>query len=151
MIKNRRGYLLIEVILGLSIFAIFAGCVTQIFLLGFKLHATVTEDPNEGFITNILINRIKSGSVNPNTEIGLPIHYDAKSKYEEKWVLKVKGSTDISERLFPGRNRDSNGGKLYALEIEVQKTEHRDFSKPDSPSKELEKKTYKIFRYVGPS
>ncbi|MDR0678562.1 MAG: hypothetical protein LBF44_03440, partial [Holosporaceae bacterium] len=82
--------MLIEVILGLSIFALFAGGVTQIFLMGLQLYQESTDDPNEAVIFMALVNRIQKGKETAGSLIELPFHY--KDTQENIWKLKVEES-----------------------------------------------------------
>ncbi|MDR2807149.1 MAG: prepilin-type N-terminal cleavage/methylation domain-containing protein [Puniceicoccales bacterium] len=124
---NRRGYLLIEVIIGLSIFALVAGVVTQGFLVGLDLYKNASDaDPNEGIIATILVNRIKNSmSAGSSFEIGLG---------QEKWKLTLKEKTPIA----------SISPQLYALAISIAKIAERGSDKPiDKPIE----KEYAIFRH----
>ncbi|MDR1906852.1 MAG: hypothetical protein LBQ03_01375 [Puniceicoccales bacterium] len=123
---NRKGYLLIEVIFGLSLFALVAGVVTQGFLVGLKLFREAGgTDPNEAVITTLLINRIKT------TTTGTPIKMHFGS---EEWQIKVDTAENI-KNISP---------QLYALNIGIAKVVNAQGKSIASP---IEKK-YHIFRYL---
>jgi hypothetical protein len=124
---KQRGYLLIEVIIGLSIFALVAGVVTQGFLVGLKLYGEADDaDPNEGVITAILTNRIKSSmGTDASMEMGLG---------SEKWKMDIKGKNQV-----PNVSQ-----KLYALNVSVTKITDSQGNRIDHPTSQ----TYSIFRYI---
>ncbi|MDR3317614.1 MAG: prepilin-type N-terminal cleavage/methylation domain-containing protein [Puniceicoccales bacterium] len=124
---DRKGYLLIEVIIGLSIFALVTGVVTQGFLTGLKLYGEADDaDPNESVVAPMLINRITNKTdLNAPIEIGLG---------KEKWKVEVKAKNQIS----------SVSQKLYALDIGITKSIDLNGRNIDPP---LEK-AYHIFRYM---
>lgn len=126
MVK-RRGYLLIEVIIGLSIFALFAGVVTQGFLVGLKLYGETDDtDPNAGVIAAVLTNRIKS-SMGPETS--LEMGFDS-----EKWKMDIKAKSQIS----------NISQKLYAFSVNVAKITDTQGNRLDHALPQ----EYHIFRYL---
>ncbi|MDR1366868.1 MAG: hypothetical protein LBJ13_03110 [Puniceicoccales bacterium] len=139
MLGRRKGYLLIEVILGLSIFALFAGGVTQMFLIGLQLYQTSTDDPNEAVISVALINRIQKGKETVGSSIELPFHY--KNNQEDIWKLKVEESHEL-KGIFPKAE-----AKLYALKVSIGKTSANANASGNSPT--FEEKTYEIFRCIS--
>ncbi|MDR0590653.1 MAG: prepilin-type N-terminal cleavage/methylation domain-containing protein [Puniceicoccales bacterium] len=126
MVK-RRGYLLIEVIIGLSIFALFAGVVTQGFLVGLKLYGEADDaDPNAGVIAAVLANRIKS-STGPDTSIEMG--FDA-----EKWKMDIRAKGQVS----------NISQKLYAFSVNVAKIADIQGNRSDRAAPQ----EYHIFRYL---
>ncbi|MDR1303242.1 MAG: type II secretion system GspH family protein [Puniceicoccales bacterium] len=124
---KRRGYLLIEVIIGLSIFALFAGVVTQGFLVGLKLYGEADEaDPNAGVIAAVLTNCIKS-SMGPDASIEMGL--DA-----EKWKMDIKAKSQV-----PNISQ-----KLYAFSVNVAKTADSQGNRSDQATHQ----EYHIFRYL---
>jgi hypothetical protein len=141
--KSKRGYLLIEVILALSIFALFAGSVTQMFLLGLKFYNDSTDGPNEATISMVLINRIKKehvGSGATGTSIELPFQpLPDSGTDEEGWRLQIESAQEIPS-ITP-----KNGAKFYALKVKIGKIPTS--STESSPL--LNEKTYEIFRCIS--
>ncbi|MDR1435546.1 MAG: hypothetical protein LBI77_04045 [Puniceicoccales bacterium] len=127
---NRRGYLLIEVIIGLSIFALTTGAITQGFLLGLKMYKmTDSVDPNEAVITTTLINRIKSSMDPTGSSIVM------KFGKNETWKLELRQKTSVAN-ISPS---------LCYLKIVVTKTRDSEGTKIDQP----EEKEYTIFRHLS--
>jgi hypothetical protein len=122
---DRKGYLLIEIIFGLSLFALVAGVVTQGFLIGLKLYRDAGTDSNEAVITMLLINRIKKATSGATTSIKLN---------EEEWQVRIENASELAKAL-PG---------LWALNINVAKIKD---SKGNNVQP-LEEKKYNIFRYL---
>jgi hypothetical protein len=91
--EQRNGYLLIEVILALSIFALFAGGVTQIFLMGLQLYQESTDDANEAVISMAPVNRIQKGKETAGSLIELSFH--CKDNQENIWKLKAEESHEL--------------------------------------------------------
>ncbi|MDR0418464.1 MAG: hypothetical protein LBH08_03465 [Puniceicoccales bacterium] len=139
MSRSEKGYLLIEVILGLSIFALFAGGVTQMFLIGLQLYQTSVDDPNEAVVAVALINRIQKGKEVVGSLIELPFHY--KNDQEEMWKLKVEESHEL-KGIFPKAET-----KLYALKVSIGRTStNANTSRNPLVSEE---KSYEIFRCIS--
>jgi hypothetical protein len=124
---SRKGYLLIEVIIGLSIFTLVAGAVTQGFLVGLKLYDESEKvDLNEGIITNILLNRIKK-----TTDANSPVN----AKFgPEEWKAEVITKSPVKEI----------SQNLYALNVEVAKTIDAQGNRLEHPTG----KKYAVFRYL---
>ncbi|MDR0740736.1 MAG: hypothetical protein LBF34_03440 [Puniceicoccales bacterium] len=122
---DRKGYLLIEVILGLSVFALAAGVVTHGFLLGLNLHKNAGIDSNEAVVTTLLINRIKQATVGTTFSIKLD---------KEEWELKLEKANAITTGVL---------SNLWALDISVAKI--KDFK---GNGVLREEKKYSIFRYL---
>lgn len=115
---------MIEVIVGLSLFALVTGIVTEGFLIGLKLYKDADVDPNEAVITTMLINRIKNNTTKAT------MHFIG----QEEWDIEVKNPI----------NPISGTAKLYALNISIAKLKdsHGNAVTP------IEKKEYNIFRYL---
>ncbi|MDR2201125.1 MAG: hypothetical protein LBN94_03390 [Puniceicoccales bacterium] len=130
MAMNRKGYLLIEIIIGLSIFLLAAAAITQGILVGLKIHQGISaRDPNEALIATSLINCFHP--INPRNPINareFSMEFMADSNILEKWEIKSSQS-EQSGTSIP---------KLYALNIHIQKVE----PKPEGPQT-----TYPVFRY----
>jgi hypothetical protein len=125
--EKRRGYLMIEVIIGLSIFALVAGVVTQGFLVGLKLYSDVDDgDPQESVITFILTNRIKSSM---GTDASMEAGFGS-----EKWKMEIKAKNQIA----------NIGQKLYAFNVSVAKIVDSQGNRIDRPQAQ----EYHIFRYL---
>lgn len=134
MVRKNKAFLLIEVIVALSIFALLAGAITQGFLTGMKMRSSVEvrDESNEAVITNMLINKIEKTSLPPASKpikVSIPLEGEKKDQ-EDTWQLVVKES----KKIFASNN-------LYALKVEISKT-------PSSPGETP--KVYNIFRYIKP-
>jgi hypothetical protein len=122
---RRKGYLLIEIVFALSLFALVAGVVSQGFLFGLKLYKkSKNNNSNEGVITTLLINRIKEPKVGDLIEMTFG---------QESWRLRIDELTKVA--------RISNS--LNALAIKVSKT----IDAKGNPVAAPEEKEYHIFRY----
>jgi hypothetical protein len=123
---DRKGYLLIEVIFGLSLFAMIAGIVTHGFLIGLRLFREARTDSSEAVVTMLLINRIKRNNAARGTNIPIKLG-------REEWQLNIENANLVA----------NNVPDLWALGVAIAKL--KDSAGNNVP---LEEKKYNIFRYL---
>ena len=138
--SKSRAFLLIEVIFALSLFAIFAGAITQGFMTGLNVRnqSDANLDPNDLIKINLLIDRIqsehsKNNSSDIKVEAEFPTSDKTLQKDAEKWTLTVKNKKEIKsigsennrkheeelDALESSVKQDNKYGKLYELELGI--------------------------------
>lgn len=138
MERRQKGYLFVEVMIGLAVFTLFAGAVAQTFTAGLRLFQEET-DPNDAIMAMTLINRIKERNI-PATDgaevtIEMPLTYQGGGQ-NETWKMVATRKKLID--LFNPDNAPSGTKGLCYLEAKITRTAGR---------KTEEKGTYPIFRY----
>lgn len=137
LFKN-RAFLLIEVIFALSLFAIFAGAITQGFMTGLNVRSQsgVSVNPNDIVKINLLIDNItlKHIQEKEKIELSFPVLDENSQNKIEKWELNIKNSKEIKTigstdevknseneyELSVGNNKENWYGVIYSLDIQIK-------------------------------